>query len=400
MNQIIKKRAEEHLFYICAAATPLWLIWIAFDYIFAHELYLNFLPLRIGGSLLSALILVSLKKKWFPVSITQIVMFLYYNLSVGYMMITVDKSALDIYFNGYSMIIIVMFFMLILDWKDLILFILIGALSFAAVLKFSTYSPVDVLGNGGFVFLTLFFIMIAFGILRYKGVMRDASLTAEIEKAREIQELNVSLKNANKEKETLLKEIHHRVKNNLQVISSILSLQNNYVKDVVTADILNESISRIKSMSIIHETLYKSENFASIDFSDYLYGLTKDIVTAYKSNPNLEIKISKELSVLYLDINQAIPCGLIVNELITNVVKYAFNSQTIGEVYLGIREENEKVFLEIGDDGCGLPADFELEKVASLGLQLVQTLVEQLDGTINIKRDNGTTFKISFSIEK
>lgn len=396
MNQIIKKRAEEHLFYVCAIATPLWLIWIAFDYIFANELYLIFLPLRILGSILSALILVSLKKRWFPISITQITMFLYYNLSVGYMIITVDKSVLDIYFNGYSMIIIVMFFILILDWKSLTSFVLITTLSFLAVLKYSNYGVIDILGNGGFVFLTLFFIMIAFGILRYKGVMRDASLTAEIEKAREIQELNINLENANKEKETLLKEIHHRVKNNLQVISSILSLQNNYVKDLSTVDILKESISRIKSMSIIHETLYKSENFASINFSDYLYNLAKDIITAYKSSPDLELNIKKDLSVLYLDIHQAIPCGLIVNELITNAVKYAFINQTKGEILLAVKKVEQMVVIEIGDNGCGLPKNFKIEEVASLGLQLVQTLVDQLDGTICVNKEGNTLFQITF----
>ena len=121
--------------------------------------------------------------------------------------------------------------------------------------------------------------------------------------------MNTSLEASIKEKETLLQEIHHRVKNNLQIISSILSLQNNYVKDDSTKVILRESINRIRSMSVIQETLYKSKNFASINFSDYLLGLTKDIISIYKSNPDLNITIVKDLSDLRFDLQQAIPCG-------------------------------------------------------------------------------------------
>ncbi|MEO9258179.1 MAG: sensor histidine kinase [Crocinitomicaceae bacterium] len=400
MNQIITDRAYKYLYYTCLAAIPLWLAWIAFDYVFAREFYLNFLPLRIGGSILSFLVIVSLEKKWLSVSKLQILMFLEYNIAVAYMLIVVDKSVLDIYFNGYAMIMIVMFFILILNWKDLLAFIFIVLFSFTFILIFSPLSYLDIFGHGGFVFLTIFFLMIVFGYLRYQGVLRDVSLAVEIEKAKETKELNIILASANRDKETLLQEVHHRVKNNLQVISSILSLQNSYTKDIDTKEVLTESIQRIRSMSVIHETLYKSKNFASIDFSSYLYSLTNEIISAYKDRSDLTLKIIEKLEPLQLDISQAIPCGLIVNELLTNSVKHAFKELKKGEIYLNIREKEGTVFLEIGDNGNGLPENFEFLQSESLGLQLVQTLVEQLEGEIIIERIDGTLFRIQFKLNK
>lgn len=388
------------MFYASVAAIPLWLAWILFDYIFAPNQFLIFLPLRIGGSLLSALTLVSLKNQWLSVSKNQILMFLYYNIAVAYMLTVVDIKVLDVYFNGYSMIMIIMFFILILNWKDLIAFILIVILSFFGILIWSPLNYLEILGHGGFSFITIFFIMIIFGTLRFQGVLRDVSLAVEIEKAKETNELNIFLESANRDKETLLKEVHHRVKNNLQVISSILSLQNSYTKDTDTREVLTESIQRIRSMSVIHETLYKSKNFASIDFSDYLYSLTNEIILAYKDRSDLSLKIIDHLEPLQLDIGQAIPCGLIVNELITNSVKHAFTNINNGEIYLNINKNEDTVFLEIGDNGSGLPNDFDFAESESLGLQLVQTLVEQLDGQIKIERENGTFFKIQFKISK
>jgi len=396
--QIINKRAAEHLFYVCLLAAPLWLAWISFDYIFAKDLVLNFLPIRIGGAVFSFLIIYFLKKEFFPLWFLQSLMFLYYNVGIGYMLIVVDKDVLDVYFQGYAMVMIVMFFILILNYIELIIFTVMAALTFMAIVIFNPADTVFIFGHGGYVFLTILLVMIAIGVLRYKGVLRDASLTARINEAEEIQELNISLETSVKEKETLLKEIHHRVKNNLQIISSILSLQNTYVKDQGTKDVLRESINRIRSMSVIHETLYKSNNFATINFSDYLLGLTEDIISTYKSNPNLKLEVISDLSDLKLDIRQAIPCGLIVNEIITNAVKYAFENVSHGEIYLRINYDHENVYFEIGDNGSGLPTDFNIEEAESLGLQLVHTLVEQLEGGLTIEIKKGTLFKIVFPL--
>lgn len=315
------------------------------------------------------------------------------------MLIVLDKDSIDIYFQAYTIDLLLMFFILILRPIELFAY---SSMSILAVVSITILSPFDslfLLGHGGFVFLAVLLVMVVIGILRYKGVLREAFLTNKIGEATEIEKLNVSLAGSLKEKETLLQEIHHRVKNNLQIISSILSLQNVYVKDAQTQNTLRESINRIQSMSAIHETLYKSKDFSAINFPDYLLELTHNIITTYKSNPVLEIKVISNLSVLKLNIKQAVPCGLIVNEIITNTVKHAFVNREVGKIYLTVNLVGEKVNIEIGDDGIGMPENFIVEDSESLGLQLVDSLVEQLDGAFEIDSSNGTHFKIEFPLD-
>jgi len=201
------------------------------------------------------------------------------------------------------------------------------------------------------------------------------------------------------EKEVLLKEIHHRVKNNLQVISSILNLQSSFVTDERTLEILEESRNRIHSMATIHENLYLTTNFSSIDFGNYLQNLATKLISSYHIKPII-INLRTELSRINLLLDQAIPCGLLVNELITNAIKYAFSERSEGEIFIGIKEMNGVVELKIEDNGNGLPINFEILKSNSLGLQLVSTLVEQLDGEINFVNQNGTKYLITFEKAK
>lgn len=401
MNEIIANRAAKYLFYINIIAAPIWLVWIGFDYLFAKNCFYAILPLRFAGSAVSLLLALSVKKKLMPIKLMHTLMFAYYNASICYMLSIIDLSSLEVYFNGYSMIAILMFFVLILTPIEILIFVLIALTTFALSVVLSAHSAVDFFKHGGFVFLTILAIMIVFGYLRYQGVLRDVSLAAEIENAKEIKELNSTLEQANKEKETLLKEIHHRVKNNLQLVSSILSLQNNHTSDKGTSRSLTESIQRIKSMSFIHETLYKSKNFASIDFSNYLSNLAGEIVALYEfQQRKSKVVIVKNLEPIRLDINQAVPCGLIANELITNSVKYAFSGREEGIIWLNISSHEQAVLLEIGDNGVGLPENFEIEKLNSLGMQLVHTLVEQLEGTIEMENKDGLIFKIRFNSNK
>jgi len=204
-------------------------------------------------------------------------------------------------------------------------------------------------------------------------------------------ELSESLK----EKETLLQEVHHRVKNNLQIISSILNLQASYLKDDNSLKILTESQNRIKSMSFIHESLYINNNFRYIDFRDYIKSLTSNLMQSYSLAPD-KIDFVSNVSNIQLSLDQAIPCGLILNELISNSLKYAFPNGEKGTITLNITEEESKVTLELNDNGVGIPADFDVEKSESLGLQLVFILVEQLDGIVQINSDNGSNFLINF----
>lgn len=397
LKTIINQRAAKYLTYTCILAAPIWLLWIIFDYVFAPNVAHLFLPLRITGTLLSLLIIVAVKKQWSSISLIQGLMFAYYNAAITYMLLIIDKDVLDIYFNGYSMILIVMFFILVLKWIDLVIFALITLLSFSSLFIFSSYSAYDIFGHGGFMFLTILAFMIVIGVLRYNGILMDVSLAKDIEKAEEMKQMNTVLENTNKEKEVLLKEIHHRVKNNLQVMSSILSLQLNHIIENDEAKrILKESQHRIKSMSAIHETLYQTSNFASINFSEYLQNLINDTIEVFKIHSDVELIILPTSENIHLSIDQALTCGLIVNELATNAMKYAFKNRSHGAISISLHKIETVIQLTIADDGIGLPENFSFEKTETLGLELVHILTEQLDGEISVDTVNGTSYTLTF----
>ena len=201
------------------------------------------------------------------------------------------------------------------------------------------------------------------------------------------------------EKEILLKEIHHRVKNNLQIISSILNLQSSFVHDPKILDILQDSRNRIRSMAMIHESLYRTTNFSSINFSNYIQNISSNLLASFRINEAL-ISFSTDLSSVDLILDQAIPCGLMVNELITNTIKYAFPENRKGEIKIKLQEIENIIYLTVQDNGIGLPEDFNIENLESLGLQLVVSLTEQLNGNIEIIKSNGTKFLITFEKAK
>lgn len=198
-----------------------------------------------------------------------------------------------------------------------------------------------------------------------------------------------------KEKELLLKEIHHRVKNNLQIIVSLLKLQSKYVFDPRDLEIFNKSRSRVETMSLIHEKLYKSADISQIDMGNYLRDLVGHLLKAYNlSTARLEFDIDAEN--ILMSIDTAIPCGLIVNELINNILKHAFPDGYNGKIQLNLHRSDENVILEVVDNGVGIPESFNMDKNDSLGMQLIDTLVKQLDGVIEVTRTNGTRFSIEF----
>lgn len=183
------------------------------------------------------------------------------------------------------------------------------------------------------------------------------------------------------EKEVLLKEVHHRVKNNLQIISSIFNLQKQYVDDPDALELLRDSQDRIRSMSFIHESLYQTKNFSHVDLATYIDGLTRNLMMSYSLSGKVELV--KDLQPVELVLDQAIPCGLILNELISNSLKHAFPDGAKGHIHIGLQAEGDTVRISIQDDGPGLPAGFDQERDANLGLQLVETLIGQLDGHID-----------------
>lgn len=198
-----------------------------------------------------------------------------------------------------------------------------------------------------------------------------------------------------KEKEVLLKEVHHRVKNNMQVISSILNLQSSYVKDAYALNLLKECQNRIKSMAFIHESLYQTKNFESVNFSEYITTLSKNLVHTYSINSK-NIKLVLTLDKLFLNLDSSIPCGLIINEIISNSLKYAFPDNRDGIIFVTLKVDNNQVRIEAGDNGVGIPQGIDIKHTETLGLQLVDTLVEQINGTLVLDRRKGTKFIIEF----
>lgn len=203
------------------------------------------------------------------------------------------------------------------------------------------------------------------------------------------------LKKSLEEKEILLKEVHHRVKNNMQVISSILNLQSAYIDDDKILSIFKESQNRIRAMASIHERLYRTKNFSDIKFSEYIKDLAENLVHTYEFS-DTKISLQFNIEEVFLTLNVSIPCGLIINELISNALKYAFEGKAEGRIDLSISKKGKKVCLIVEDDGVGIPESFNIEQADSLGLQLVSTLVEQIEGEMHLDRSKGSKFTISF----
>ncbi|MCE5215269.1 MAG: PAS domain S-box protein [Methanobacterium sp.] len=215
----------------------------------------------------------------------------------------------------------------------------------------------------------------------------------------ERKKMEISLRNVLKEKEMLLKEIHHRVKNNLFIISSLLELQSHYIQDKHSRNIFKESQNRAKSMALIHERLYQSTDLKNIDFGDYIQILSNEIFSTYADDSG-NITLDVDVEDIKLDLNTAIPLGLIVNELITNSLKHAFPTGEIGIVKVGFHPEDDKYVFTVEDDGVGFPEDIDFQNTDSLGLQLVNSLTAQIDGEIELIRAGGTRFKITFAEKK
>ncbi len=198
------------------------------------------------------------------------------------------------------------------------------------------------------------------------------------------------------EKEILLKEIHHRVKNNMQVISSLLSLQSRHLTDKAAIGMFQESQQRIRSMALVHEKLYQSKDLSRIDFSNYIENLIMFLFHSYQVRSD-QIRIKTEVQDILLDINSAIPCGLIINELVMNALKHAFPGGRKGEITVSLQPSGDgKFILSVSDNGVGFPAELDFHKTETLGMQLVNMLVDQLDGTISLEGEPGTRFKVVF----
>ena len=197
------------------------------------------------------------------------------------------------------------------------------------------------------------------------------------------------------EKDILLGEIHHRVKNNLQVVHSLLDLQSTRIRDESVREMLRDSQNRIRSMALIHQSLYQSKDFARVNFNSVLETLVPILLQSYRSGDQ-ELEFELDANDVRISLNLAVPCGLIVNELITNAIKHAFPDRKQGTIRMELRETDQEVVLSISDDGIGLPADLDLRNCSTLGLQLVSLLADQMQAELTINPAHPTRFSLRF----
>jgi len=222
----------------------------------------------------------------------------------------------------------------------------------------------------------------------YEAAQREIT-----ERKRAEEQIKASLK----EKEVLLKEIHHRVKNNLQAISSLLYLQSKNIVDERTLEMFQDGRNRVRSMALVHERLYQSGDLARVDFAEYTQSLANSLFRSYGVNSNI-IKLKINVDGVFLGIDTAIPCGLIINELVSNSLKHAFPNGREGEIRIELCSDNDGQFtLMVSDNGVGFPENLDFRNTKSLGLQLVNTLVAQLEGTVELDRSGETAFRITFT---
>jgi two-component sensor histidine kinase len=198
------------------------------------------------------------------------------------------------------------------------------------------------------------------------------------------------------EKEVLLKEIHHRIKNNLQVISSLLRLQATHIEDPRALEMFNESRNRIESMALVHEKLYQSANLSQVNFGEYARSLSALLIASYGARA-AQITLRTEIDNVSLSVDVALPLGLIINELLSNSLKYAFPEGEGGEVRIELHHlEDGQIQVIVADNGAGFPRDLDFRETGTLGMQLVSALTEQIEAAIELRRDRGTEFRISF----
>jgi PAS domain S-box-containing protein len=226
------------------------------------------------------------------------------------------------------------------------------------------------------------------GMTMFTVILRDVTQRVAAE-----EKIRTSLR----EKEALLKEIHHRVKNNLQVVTSLLGLQSRAATDEQTRKMFQESQNRIHSMALLHESLYQSNNLAMIDFPDYIRQLASHLFHSYGVRAD-RIHLRTNLDELYLNLDSAVPCGLIINELVSNSLKYAFPDGREGEVRIELHEHSSgQAKLVVADNGVGLRSDIDWVTARSLGLRLVRSLAEQLGARIEVKSNTGTEVQLTFA---
>lgn len=208
----------------------------------------------------------------------------------------------------------------------------------------------------------------------------------------EAKQAELKIKKALEEKEILLREVYHRVKNNLQIISSLITMQIDHLSEPMLIRYLSDLKNRIRSMALIHEWLLRDEDLASLNIKEYLASIIEHLIISYQINPAY-VTVQQDIQDISIDIDTALPCGLIVNEIISNSFKHAFPGKKTGQVYIKLFERDQ-VYMEVGDTGVGFTVQANSSPSQGLGVELIDALVMQLEGTCQLQKDNGTHYKI------
>ena len=240
-------------------------------------------------------------------------------------------------------------------------------------------------------------------VLAWLTAVRNRLLNESRNRSRELEEAHRTLEAINRElretmlskeeKEVMIKEIHHRVKNNLQIVKSLIRFQMDQVSDARTTELFNECVNRVSAMALVHEQTYLSKDLANIDVNTYLASLTRDLCYAYAIDTELDLDI--RIHVPTLSVDTLIPLGLLINEVISNSLKYAFKGRRKGVILVHLEgDEHNGLHLRIGDDGVGLPDRSRWERPQSLGMELIQTLAGQLNTTVSLVPGPGTVYEL------
>ncbi|EKQ55644.1 MAG: PAS domain S-box [Methanobacterium sp. Maddingley MBC34] len=224
---------------------------------------------------------------------------------------------------------------------------------------------------------------------QYKGVVFSMTDIDSLKVAEE------NFRTSLEEKELLLRELHHRVKNNMQIISSLLSLQTQHIKDERDLKIFESSQNRVKTMSLIHDELYSSQDFSHINLSEYIQNISKELLTSHIEDPG-RVKLTVNVEDVRMELETAIPLGLLINEIVANSVNHAFPNDQSGEIIVELERDGDAFILKMSDDGVGIPEDIDFEKAETLGFQLINSLTNQLDGQIEMHSNDGTSFIVKF----
>lgn len=238
----------------------------------------------------------------------------------------------------------------------------------------------------GFYLLGIVTLLIVTGTLYWLFRLRQRT-------SQELSQKNEVIGKALAEKEVLLREIHHRVKNNLQVVSSLLSLQSKHISDEKALEAIEEGRNRVRSMALIHQNLYQEDNLTGIDVKEYITQLCESLFQSYNVRPN-QIQLTTHIEDIRLDVDTIIPIGLILNELITNALKYAFPSEKAGELNIQLKTEQGKLLLQVHDNGIGVAPDFDWQKTVSMGFQLIKSFARKLKAQVEVQGSNGMTITL------